>query len=170
MIRQFSRPLVASVLLALLTIAPGVLLAQSALPATAAPQAQSSASKPLPAWEQLTPEQRDLLIAPIRERWNTNPDNRARFYGNAQSWRQLNPQQRSSAHNGQRRWEQMEPEKREQMRALYHQMRNLSTEQRDALTRQWGEMSPEQRRAWVQEHPARGRAKSGSRENRKRRP
>ncbi len=173
MIQTLSRPLVLSELLAiLLALAPGALLAQTASPATiTAPQATSPSTASLPAWEQLTTEQRELLIAPIRERWNTSPDNRSRFYGNAQRWRQLNPEQRSQARNGLRRWEQMDPEKQEQMRALYHQMRNLSPEQRDALTQQWSQMSQEQRRAWAQEHrSARAHNKAGSREKRSRNP
>ena len=41
--------------------------------------AQTNDEQPLPAWEQLSAADRDALIAPIRERWNANPDQRARL-------------------------------------------------------------------------------------------
>ena len=44
---------------------------------------------PLPAWEQLTPAQRETLLAPIRDRWNTQPDERARMLERAQRWQQM---------------------------------------------------------------------------------
>src|SRR5690606_13492432 len=37
------------------------------------PAGQNGKDTPMPAWEQLSAEQRDLLVAPLRERWNANP-------------------------------------------------------------------------------------------------
>lgn len=111
-------------------------------------------AKPLPAWDQLTPQQRELLIAPVRERWNAQPDDRARMLERAQRWQQMTPEQRQRARHGMQRWEHMNPEQREQMRALYGKMRSLDDEQRKALKAQWRAMTPEQRRAWVQANPA----------------
>lgn len=107
----------------------------------------------MPAWEQLSPVQRDVLVAPIRQRWDSNPDQRARFYQHAQRWQQMTPEQRARAHDGMRRWEQMPPEKREQMRALFQKMRTMTPEQRKALRDQWHEMTPGQRKAWMQANP-----------------
>lgn len=106
----------------------------------------------LPAWDQLSPAQHALLIAPIRERWNSNPDARARLFEHAQRWHQLTPPQRVRAHHGLGRWEHMDPQQRDAMRALFQKMRELPPEQRRALRERWRAMTPEQRRAWVDEN------------------
>ncbi len=103
----------------------------------------------MPAWEQLSPTQRDLLVAPIRERWNSNPDARGRMFQHAQRWRQLSPEQREEAHKGQGRWETMPPDQRQTMRALFQKTRDMTPEQRRTLRQQWRAMTPEQRRAYV---------------------
>ena len=125
-------------------------LLASAIPAVAADPPASA----LPAWEQLTPAQRETLIAPVRERWNTQPDERARMLERAQRWQQMTPEQRKRARHGMQRWEHMSLEQREQMRALYAKMSTLDQEQRKALKAQWREMTPDQRRAWVKANPA----------------
>ena len=51
-------------------------LALALWPALALAQAQPAAA-PLPAWEQLTPAQRNALVAPLRERWNAAQNLRA---------------------------------------------------------------------------------------------
>lgn len=132
-----------------LLLAPALALAQHS--GTTAPSAKATAS--LPAWDSLTPAQRELLIAPIRERWNANPDNRSRMYQHAQRWHEMSPEQRARARHGQRRWEGMDPGKRQQMRALYQQMRGMDKAGREALRKQWQEMSDAERRAWVEAHP-----------------
>ena len=110
-------------------------------------------AKPLPAWEQLTPAQRDALIAPVRDRWNTQPDARARMFERAQRWQQMTPEQRQRARHGMQRWESMSPEQREQTRALFAKMRTLDEPQRKELKAKWRAMSPDERRAWVQANP-----------------
>jgi len=107
----------------------------------------------MPAWEQLTPAQRDLLVAPIRERWNGSPGERTRMYQHAQRWQQMTPEQRGRAHHGMHRWEHMDPQKREEMRALFQKMRAMTPEQRHALRDQWHAMTPGQRKAWVDANP-----------------
>ena len=114
------------------------------------------AGPPMPAWEQLTPAQRDALVAPLRERWNSNPGERARIYEHAQRWRTMTPEQRARARHGLHRWERMDPARREQMRALFERMRALEPDQRRVLREQWHAMTPEQRRTWVQAHPPSG--------------
>jgi hypothetical protein len=111
-------------------------------------------AKPLPTWEQLTPAQREQLIAPVRERWNGQPEERQRMLDRAERWQQMTPEQRKQARHGMKRWEHMSPEQREQMRALYAKMRGMDETQRAALKAQFRAMTPEQRRAWVQANPA----------------
>lgn len=109
----------------------------------------------MPAWEQLTPAQREMLIAPVRERWNSaQPEDRTRMFDRAQRWQQMTPEQRQRARHGMQRWESMSPEQREQTRALFAKMRTLDEPQRKALKARWRTMSAEERRAWVQANPA----------------
>lgn len=125
---------------------------------TAAPAfAANPPAAPLPAWEQLSPAQREQLIAPVRQRWNAEPAQRQHMLERARRWQQMTPEQRKHARHGMHRWERLDPAQREQMRALFENMRGLPPEQRAALKQRWKQMTPEQRRAWVQEHPPKAR-------------
>ena len=121
-------------------------LALAAGSARAAPPAPAT----LPAWDQLSPAQRDLVIAPLRDRWNADPQARTRLFQHAQRWQQLTPEQRARMRHGMGKWEHMDPQQREAMRALFHKMRDLTPEQRTALREQWRKMTPQQRREWVE--------------------
>jgi hypothetical protein len=117
------------------------------------PRAAEADATPMPAWEQLTQAQRDALIAPVRARWNDNPEKRARMYEHARRWQDMSPEQRERAHRGMKRWRHMDPEQREQARALFQQMRGMSPEQRKELRDRWHKMTQEQRRQWVEHNP-----------------
>jgi hypothetical protein len=106
----------------------------------------------LPAWEQLTPAQRDLVTAPIRDRWNANPDMRARLFEHAKRWQQLTPEQRAKVRHGLGKWEHMDPQQRQTMRSLFHAMRQMTPEQRKDLRQRWRNMTPQQRQDWVAAH------------------
>ena len=129
-----------------------VLLAFSALPAAA--HAQQAEAAALPAWEQLSPAQRELLTAPIRERWNRAPGERQHMLQRAERWQSLAPEQRRRAHHGMERFEHMSSGQRTQARALFHAMRGMDAAQRKVFLMEWKAKSPEQRRAWVEAHPA----------------
>ena len=105
-----------------------------------------------PEWERLSPAQRDALIAVMRERWNTEPQQRTRMLQHAERWKQMTPEQRKRAHKGQRRWDQMSPEQRQHARAKFELGRDLPPEQRAALREQLKAMTPEQRREWMRTH------------------
>lgn len=107
---------------------------------------------PLPEWEKLTPQQREALIAPVRDRWNREPDERQRMMERAQRWQALTPEQRAQARHGMKRFEGMNPEQRRQARALYGRMKTLTPEQRAELREQWKKMTPEQREAWMRDN------------------
>lgn len=117
--------------------------------------ARQEAAQPVthPAWEQLGTAERELLTAPIRERWNSHPQHRAHMLEHARRWQTMTPEQRQSAHRGMKRWARMDPEKREQTRALFGKMRGMTPEQRKALREQWKKMTPEQRKAWIEANP-----------------
>lgn len=115
--------------------------------------AQETARPAHPEWEQLSTAERDLLVAPVRERWNGNPDQRARMLEHARRWQAMTPEQRQRAHHGMKRWSHMDAEKRAEARALFGRMRHMSPEQRKALREQWHAMTPEQRKAWIEANP-----------------
>jgi hypothetical protein len=106
-----------------------------------------------PAWEQLSAAERDLLIAPIRERWNAEPTGRTRMLEHAKRWQTMTPEQRRAAHDGMRRWSHLNPEQREHARALYERMRGMDPDARRAFREQWRTMTAEQRDAWLEQHP-----------------
>ena len=121
--------------------------------------AQDKPAKPAPtgptppAWEQLSAAERDLLIAPIRERWNAEPAGRTRMLEHAKRWQTMTPEQRKAAHDGMRRWSHLNPEQREHARAMYARMRGKDPQARRALSDQWRTMTPEQRDTWLEQHP-----------------
>lgn len=124
--------------------------------ATAAGQDKPDASTPaaqLPGWNQLTPAQRELLVEPVRGRWDANPSERARIMQHAQRWHAMTPEERTRARRGLRHWEHMDPARRIEMRALFEKMKRMSPEQREALRDKWHAMSAKQRRAWVEANP-----------------
>lgn len=132
-------------LLVALALAPAAALAQDA---------NKPAATPLPAWDQLTPAQRELLIAPVRDRWNREPEKRARFMEYAERWKSMPPPQRERARHGMQRWEGMTPGQREQARALFHAVRGLDKDARHDFMEKWRQMTPQQRAEWVKAHPA----------------
>ncbi len=133
--------------------APLLLLAALALAPTAA-LAQDAKADALPAWDQLSPAQRDLLIAPVRDRWNREPEKRERFMEYAKRWKAMPQPQRERARHGMQRWEGMTPEQRDQARALFHAVRGLDKEARDDFMAKWRQMTPQQRADWTKAHPA----------------
>ena len=128
-------------------------LALALLPAFAFAQARPAAV-PYPEWDQLTPAQREALVTPLRERWNANPDERARMIERAQRWKTMPRDQRDRARHGMQRWEGMSPEQRGEARALFHAMRAMEKQQRKAFLAEWRQKTPQQRAEWLKAHPA----------------
>ena len=137
--------------LPILALALAMLLPCTAMASPPQPAQDTTATRP--AWDDLTAQQRETLIAPLRARWDDNPDQRDRMYEHAQRWQHMTPDQRKRAHRGMNRWKHMGPEQREQARALFGKMRGMSKEDRDALRSQWHDMTQEQRRQWVEQNP-----------------
>src|SRR6476469_1960778 len=89
-------------------------------------------------WEQLSPAERDVLIAPIRDRWNNaDADQRRRMLEHARRWTTMTPEQREAAHKGMRRWDHLSPDQRDQARELFERMRSMPPEERHALKEKW---------------------------------
>jgi len=129
-----------------------LMLAAAPMLAANAQQATPANPATMPTWDQLSSSQRELLIAPIRERWERNPAERARIFERAQRWRSMTPEQRQQARHGMHRWQQMDPQKRERMRAMFERMRSMTPEQRKTMHEKLRSMTPEQRRAWIEQN------------------
>ena len=123
------------------------------LPALAFAQQQSTTTQ-YPEWDQLSQAQRDAIIAPLRERWNANPGERAKMVERANRWQAMPRDQRDRAGHGMKRWEHMSPEQRVEARALFQAMRGLEKEQRKAFLAEWRQKTPQQRADWLKAHPA----------------
>ncbi len=122
---------------------------------------QPPAAAALPAWDQLSAEQRELLLGPVRDRWNRSaPEDRRDMLDHARRWQSMTPEQREHARHGMKRWRGMPPEKREEARALFEHIRPLPDAERKAMLERWKAMTPEQRKAWVEAHPPKDPPKS----------
>lgn len=113
-----------------------------------------AAEPAMPEWDQLDAETRATLIAPMRDRWNSQPEGRERMLQRARRWSEMTPEQRGKARHGMDRWHHMSPSQRLEARALYSKMRGLDPDARKALREQWRAMTPDQRKAWVEANPA----------------
>ena len=103
---------------------------------------------------ELTPAQREALVAPLRERWNSNPDERARMIERAQRWKTMPRDQRDHARHGMQRWEHMSPEQRGEARVLFHAMRGMDKDQRKVFLADWRKKTAQQKAEWLKAHPA----------------
>lgn len=114
--------------------------------------------EPLPAWDQLDSEQREALVAPLKQRWDDKPEGRAKMLAHARRWQQMTPEQRERARHGADRWHGMSPAEKAETRALYGKLRGLPESERRALRERWKAMTPGQRRAWAEANPPADRA------------
>lgn len=140
-----------------------ILLALLLAPACAWSQARPAGATPLPEWDALTSAQREELVAPLRDRWNSNPDERSRLYERATRWKAMSPEARQRARHGMQRWERMSPDQRMSAQALFHAMRGMDDAGRKAFLARWHAMTPQQRTDWVAAHPAPERRREGRR-------
>ncbi|MFA0922070.1 DUF3106 domain-containing protein [Xanthomonas fragariae] len=108
---------------------------------------------PMPEWDRLTQQQRQVLIDALRERWNDVPEERPRMYRHASRWLDMTPDQRMQAEAGMDRFRNMRPDQRREAKALFEHMRTLNQQQRNELQHRWQKMTPAERSIWLHEHP-----------------
>ncbi len=108
---------------------------------------------PMPEWDKLTQQQRQVLIDALRERWNDVPEERPRMYRHASRWLDMTPEQRKQAKAGMDRFRNMSPDQRREAKALFDRMRALNPQQRNELQQRWQKMSPAERSAWLRDPP-----------------
>lgn len=120
------------------------------LPPSARPSASLPEGVKVPAWKELSPQQRDDL-SEFADRWDRLPPwQRVRILERQQRWQSLPPERRQALHAGARNFQQMSPEQRQRMRRSLQRVRELSPERRQELQRQWRKKTPEQRRRWLE--------------------
>src|SRR3546814_18258651 len=93
--------------LPILAVVLAALMPCAAMAISPPPAETEDTATPMPAWEQLTQEQRDAVLAPLRARWNDNPETRGRMYGHAQRCQAIPSDPRATAHRRKQRWRHM---------------------------------------------------------------
>jgi hypothetical protein len=107
----------------------------------------------VPSWNELTPAQQQALEH-LRATWDQLPASRRvhaleRMERHAR-WEALTPEQRERLRDGARNFRDLPPELREKMRASLQATRALPADERRRLFDRWHELSPEQRRTWLE--------------------
>ncbi|MDR1075296.1 MAG: DUF3106 domain-containing protein [Xanthomonadaceae bacterium] len=114
--------------------------------------AQTSTSQP--EWSRLSNAQKETLIAPLRERWDSSPpEERARMLEHAQHWQSMPAEQRNHARHGMRRFDAMTPEQRDRARFFFAYTRDMPPQERARFQQRWREMTPAQRNEWIRSQP-----------------
>jgi hypothetical protein len=107
----------------------------------------------VPSWDELNPSQQQALER-LRAEWDQLPASRRvralEWVERKARWDAMTPEQREKLRAGARNFRDLPPELREKMRASLRAMQALPEDERRALRKLWHEMSPEQRRAWLQ--------------------
>ncbi len=104
----------------------------------------------LPGWDQLTIDDRNALMLPIRDRWEkADPAQRQKMLDRAKKLAEMTPEQRAKIHKGARRFMRADPQHREQLKAMHEYIKTLPPEERRALRQTWQKLTPAQRRAWI---------------------
>ena len=111
----------------------------------------ADAPNELPAWDKLSPAQREALSTPIRERWNqAGYEQRLRWLRQAERWQHLSADERQRVRQGMRRFRDASPATREQLRGVFENLSKLPPEERRELREKFRSLSPAQRRAWME--------------------
>ena len=125
----------------------GLLLA---LAAQAAFAAETPPGVRVPAWGDLTAQQQQDL-APFAGRWDRMPaSRRVLVLERYQRWSRLPPERQAQVRAGERIFHEMSPAQRERMRRAFRAVRALPPDQQQRLRAIWRDMSPQQRRDWLQ--------------------
>lgn len=107
----------------------------------------------VPTWAQLSPDQQKAL-ASMQARWDEMPASRRVMalerLERRQRWEAMTPEQREKIREGMRNFHDLPPEMKDRMRASMQALRALPEDQRRTLFERWRQLSPEQRRAWLE--------------------
>ncbi|HET7360188.1 MAG TPA: DUF3106 domain-containing protein, partial [Rhodanobacteraceae bacterium] len=154
-------------LMALGLLATAVMLPGWSQQAPRASVPATAASAPL-AWNDLDANAQ-YMLEPLHYKWNRMPpDHQRHMQRKARHWETLSPGRRDEIRQRIAHWQQMTPAERDRARAnrrVYHHLRpaersrlhsayerfkQMPEAQRKALREQWHQLSPQQRRHWIE--------------------
>lgn len=125
-------------------LALGEAAAVAPKPASGAPQGVT-----VPAWNELTEEQRKDL-AQFAPAWDRLPAfRRMMILEQHQRWSRLPPEKRKALRHGEREFHRMTPARKEKMRLSMATVRGLPEEEQRRLRRLWQSLSPRERGEWL---------------------
>ena len=168
------KAIVKALLLSAWVLAAGTCLAQEPpAPPVAAPAPAGEPAAPR-SWQSLSPQQQQLLQN-FQGRWDSlAPDKQQALARGSQRWIGMSPEQRAGAQQRFKQWRALPPEQRQIIRQRWQQFRalppqeqqrireqfsrfhQLPPERREELRRQWRQMTPQQRRGFMQRPGLRG--------------
>ncbi|MBC7946211.1 MAG: DUF3106 domain-containing protein [Burkholderiales bacterium] len=103
----------------------------------AAPAIAQTAKQP--AWEQLTPQQKQVL-APLAAEWSSFPDvQRSKLLGIAQRFPGLSPDQKQRVQSRLAEWSKLTPAQRDLARQNFRNLKQLPPEKREEAKKKWDE-------------------------------
>ncbi len=140
-------------------------------PPTASP-AKKAAAVPRtskPAWNELTPAQKEAL-APLAQDWNSfDSDRKQKWLTVARRYPQLTPDGQAHLHQRMAEFVKLSPEQRRNVRENFRKAYELPLDQRQALIQEYKDLPPERKRELSDKAKARssaGAAPRALRENR----
>jgi hypothetical protein len=90
-----------------------------------------------PPWEQLSPQQKEIL-EPLKDEWNNYPDvQRRRALGIAERYPKLSPQEQDRVYTRLRLWNSLSPEDRDLARKNFQDLRQLPPGKREEAKKKW---------------------------------
>jgi hypothetical protein len=114
---------------ALVGIALSLFLAASAFCA--------GSSKKNPSWDQLTPQQQQIL-APIRSEWDGfDATRKQKWLRVAKRYPKMSEKEQTRLQKRMREWVSLTPEQREAARSRFKEFERLSPERKEAVRRKW---------------------------------
>ena len=101
--------------------------------------AQVSAESAQPSWEQLKPQQREVL-APLAQEWNNmDAAKRKKWLGIAKRYPGMTPSDQHRTQLQMRDWYSLTPEQREIVREKYKTIKKLPSYKRQEIKQKWRE-------------------------------
>jgi hypothetical protein len=106
-------------------------------PAATAQAATPTKGPTAPAWQQLTPAQRGVLL-PLAAEWNQMPaQQRNRLVGVANQYPKMKPKEQQRVRERLTDWAKLKPHERELARERYKKMKQLPPEKHKDVKRKW---------------------------------
>lgn len=118
-----------------------------------------------PDWQELSPQQKQIL-APLNDEWNSMDDDRRRkWLGIAARYPHLNKEEQGRVQSQMSEWAKLTPQQKQAIRARYKALRQAPPEKRASLREQWEKYQelPEEERQRLQEEAARKKAEAQQR-------